>query len=347
MNIDYNKRELTRIANELVLKDIPIPSLPNDHNTLFVIKLLEDHLVKLKSQRTLMLPNLTKDNKTIMILSDYGGESSDSNYLTYSFLFVAYDALSFWFDESKKIRIAYKLNDPHKEIAFKDLSYGPIDRCLDDWLNIADYLPGLLFTLVVSKQVISSIGTQDKQAMKKISKIMKNNNLGTWKPKIAEKLIRVLHPICYWISILSRDGQKLFWMTDDDAIIANREKADSLGKLFVSILSIYTNNKYARVGYAKPFDNNNDALNFNDLLSIPDLVAGSIESLYTKKYNNENPLVKEGTNRILRWHAHQGVGLKKYAMIVDAVDDKQYRSGMVEFEVTDKTRDIQCIPVWL
>jgi hypothetical protein len=335
------------MANLAILKRIPIPAIVDPDRTLHIIKYLERHLLELKSRQSLLLPDLIKDNGTIMIFSDYGGESSTSRYLTYSFLLAARDDMAFWFDESKRLRNIHNLDTPYKEIAFKDLNYGPIGRCLGDWLRLADFVRGLLFTLVVSKRVVSTTGRQDKAVMRELSHTLSEVGLGVWKPPVAEKMIRIIHIVCYWISVLSVNGQKIFWMTDDDAITANEDKVEALGRLFASILTIYTANKYPVLGYAKPFSDSNKACNLNDLLSVPDLAAGAVESLFTIKRLKREPEVKEGTNTVLEWLAHQGIGLKKHAMLVEVRDDGQLHTAMLEFKVIDEKRDVVYIPVWL
>jgi hypothetical protein len=282
-----------------------------------------------------------------MVFSDYGGESSNSRYLTYSFLFLAYDDMAFWFEESNRLRSRYKLDDPQKEIAFKDLNYGPISRCLSDWLKLADFVRGLLFTLVVDKKVVSATGRQDKAVMKELSLTLSELGFGAWKPPIAEKMIRVLHIICYWLAVLSSGGQKILWMTDDDAIMANEDKSESLGRLLANVLAIYTENKYKVLGYAKPYHDADEKTNLNDLLSIPDLAAGATESLFTVKSLRSDPQVKDGTNTILEWLAYQGLGLKKQTMLFEVKDDWQLHTAMLEFDVIDERRDIEYIPVWL
>lgn len=334
------------MANYAVLKHIPIPAIVDQDRTLHIVKYLESHLVRLKDRQSLLLPDLVKDNQTIIALSDYGGESPHSRYLTYSFLFLAYNDLTFWFDESKRLRSIHKLVSPYKKIAFKDLHYGPIGRCIGDWLRLADYVRGLLFTLVVNKKVISATGRQDKAVLKEISHALMEQDLGVWKPSVAEKMIRIIHIVCYWISVLSINGQKILWMTDDDAIAANERKKEALGRLFAGILAIYTENKYQVLGYAGPFNDSTRERNLNDLLSFPDLSAGAVESLFTAKCLTPDPQVKEGTNTVLEWLTYQGIGLKKHTMLVEVKDNGQQHTAMLEFEAADKERTTQYIPVW-
>lgn len=92
-----------------------------------------------RHNRKLLLPNFEKSN-TVLILSDYGGEAPNSKYLTYTFTFADYDLLNGTYKrEILKIRDKYGLDKPYKEISFKDLRYGPIQRVLKEYLHVMNW----------------------------------------------------------------------------------------------------------------------------------------------------------------------------------------------------------------
>ena len=62
------------------------------------------------------------------------------------------------------------------------------------------------------------------------------------------------------------------------------------------------------MGYAKSFGK--DSTQLLDLLSVPDLVAGSIEHYLTRQDDLAELSIKEGANKILVWHGYQGLALK-------------------------------------
>lgn len=53
------------------------------------------------------------------------------------------------------LRTTHGLLKPRREMAYKNLGYGPLARALADWLNKGDELRGLLFTLLVDKSAHS------------------------------------------------------------------------------------------------------------------------------------------------------------------------------------------------
>src|SRR5215218_7019458 len=214
---DQQKRLITSLANDLVLKRPNLPILKNDLRFPPIVQAIETRLLDLMDKGELLLPNLQDNTDAIAVFSDYSGDSKDALYNTYSFLFCSPHYLEYFEREMEKIRELYGLNTPFKEIKFEHLHYGPIARSLYDYLILLNnYVPGLLFTLIVDKRITSLFGEPAREAQKYASKILRENGFGEWKGKVAERLLRVVHTISYFLALLSKDGQYIFWMTDND-----------------------------------------------------------------------------------------------------------------------------------
>jgi len=305
-----------------------------------ITKALEEQLNKLAKRDSLFLPNLQEHNETVAIFSDYGGEATTSGYYVFSFLICAFNGLVAFRDAQSHLREQHKLNTPAKEFSFKTLDYGPVDRALSGYIrNISNLVPGVLISVVVEKGPLCLWGEDKRNAQFKIVQILKDAGLGDWKPEPAEKLVTVIHLVSYLIALLAKDGQKIFWQSDDDAIMANEKKSAQAGKLFGEVLSFYTSAKFTTVGYAKSFGKESTLL--LDLLSVPDLVAGSIDHYLTRRDDSAELKVKEGANRILVWHGYQGLALKKYAFIFRAGEKGQISSGTLDFEVIKPIPDMK------
>src|SRR5262245_23486346 len=141
------------------------------------------------------------------VFSDYGGDHREAPVQTYSFLIADYGALG-PFDESvKEIRARWNL-PVAREVAFKELRQASMAKALPDFLRAADLLPGLLFTLVVDKKVPSVISS-DPKTREAIRGQLAALGFQSWhSAEDAERLIRVLHSVCYWLCLLGRDGMK-------------------------------------------------------------------------------------------------------------------------------------------
>lgn len=336
-------KNLIEFAQRVVWKNPKINVLRDDLKDQYspLVKLIETQLTEKHEKKKLLLPELRKDgNETIGIFSDYGGESSDSLYKTYTFLMCGWNHSFSFFDEMKEIRKKYKLNE--KEISFKDLRYGPIKRSLKEYLNALDYcVIGLLYTVIIEKE-IETLFVGEDDSKNSICKLVYDSGFGKWKPDVLEKLLRIVHTTAYLTALLSKSGQKIFWMTDHDAIAPNHSKTLDTIKIFCSILPLYTENKYKTIGVAVPFDER--STNTLDLLSASDLVAGSIEHCFTRNEKLAKLSIKEEANTILQWLGHDGLGLKKQILLIKK-DGAGFRGSEIIFDQKIKPKDVQIVPI--
>lgn len=331
--------ELARLAQSLVMSRPNLNVLRKDTDYPSVTVALEAHLQDLDKRNELILPELRKDNETIAVYSDYGGEHAGAKYRTFSFLVCAYDTLGMFFEKMADIREAHKLDD--KEISFKDFRYGPVSRSMDDYLTALDtFVPGLLLTVIEEKCDKSILGGNKKGVQSFLAKHLKANSLGDWKFEIAEKLFAIIHIVSYLVALLSANNQKIFWMTDNDAIAEDRKFQWTLDLLSRG-LSHYSDNKFAIVGGATPFEPRESK--YLDLLSAADIVAGSVEHYFTKRKNNDDD-VKEEANKVLEWLAHDGIGLKKLMILFKKNGDRMV-SSHISFELKQEDPDAIHVPV--
>ena len=166
---------MSAIAEELLRHDPPLPLLTKNVPAPPLIGAIEHNLLLRQQRNDLWLPNLAhKDISTILVCTDFGGEDQKAKYNTYSFLFAGYHLLGPVLDKLKIVRARHGLTEPFREVCFKDFRYGPIGRCIPDWLHTADAISGLLFTLVVPKTVYSLIGDDNKESLKQLAETMKD-----------------------------------------------------------------------------------------------------------------------------------------------------------------------------
>jgi len=326
---DLDLKKYHDLSNELILRKLCLPVETSDGPTPILFGLLNDVLLQCHEQRKLLLPNF-HDTETVAVFSDYGGETN-SKYFTYSFVFADYTHLKPFQVAMNAIRQHHKLDNPNKEIAFKSLRYAPVRNCIDDYLTaINNFVNGLVFTLIVSKDVVSLSGPNNKQTNEVLADSLETNGFGEWKPKIAEKMNRVTQVIAYWCWLLIEDGKKVFWMTDADAIVANPEKANQCVRLLQNwINSCKEPKEYSVFGYSpKPFDGDYES-GFIDLLSLSDMISGSLDHFY-KQYYTPSPQINPSAEKVLSWLILQGVGMKKINVEIK-MDGANFVAVLVEF----------------
>ncbi len=343
-----SRERLTQLANQLVLKGADLNILRNHPRGEYPIlaQSLEHLLRERDAKRQLFLPNLTAfGNDAIGIFSDFAGESS-GNYYTYSVLVCGYRFTGVFGEGVKRVRDKFHLGD--KEIAFKDFGMGQVRASLPEYLAVADTLPGFLCTLAVDKRITTLFGPQGRSTLKKLVEVLDENGLGGRKPAQVEKLLRVTHMTAFLVSLLAADGQKIFWMTDNDEICANAEHHRTMMKLLARILAIYTRPgiDFPLLGGALPFDP--PSITMNDLLSLPDVVAGTIAHYLSKSdtHKKEDIMVKEGADKVLCFLAGDGIGLKKGTFVIRLNTDGMIERGTVEFSLVNPPTNVTIIPIF-
>ena len=295
----------------------------------------------------LLLPNLSAlANRTVGIFSDYGGEDSTSRFFTYSFLICAFGSLDPFKQQMATLRAKSGIGG--KEIAFKDFRWGPLRRMLPAYLRLCDgYISGLLFTLVVDKTIPSLFGPGDAETTRRMTDALEETGYGSIAPRVGEKLFRILHCIAFLVALLGQSGQKIFWMTDHDAIGESAEQHGKLLGILNRVLPLYTNKTFSFLGGARPFTPR--AFEYLDILSITDIAAGTIAQTFTSidTLGKENAQIKDGGDHVLRWLCHNSITLKKFAMTVKRLPDGEVGCGPIDFEARTPIAEELFIPTQL
>lgn len=339
-------RRTIRLANQLSVKDIPLPLLRDDLRDQYssLIESVEHLLLASHRRRQLILPELSAfNNQSLGIFSDYSGEGS-GHYFVYSVLVCGLNMRAHLDAQMAEIRSRFELGS--KEIAYKDLSMGQMRRALPEYLAASDLLPGLLCTIAVDKK-IESVFTNEPNARRQLVGMLQDAELGAWKPAVAEKLLRVVHLAAYLAVLLGRNGQDVFWMTDNDEICPTPSHHLRLLEAFARVLQIYQrpSSSFDKIGGATPFAER--SVELNDLLSLPDLAAGVLGDYLSKSdvLPHDEIRVKEGTEDIMLWFGRQGVGLKKFCAFLRPGPGGSIERGRLDFSAKDPPPQI-LIPIY-
>ncbi len=347
MNFSFDP-ELIAKARQLILHGPNLNVLRPEHEGQYspLVVAIETELKKREAGGQLLLPDLSAlANSTVGIFSDYSGEGA-GRYLTYSFLLCAYGSLETFRRKMKELRANCSLGN--KEIEFKDFGMGVVRNAVPAYLELLNgYVPGLLFTVLVDKRISSLFGPQDRSTSVTLSRGLEEQGFGKLKPQIAEKALRVVHTAAFLTALLGHEGQKIFWMSDHDAICADAEAHKRLLALFHSALSLYTERQFGLIGGALPFSER--STDFLDLLSAADIVAGSVGQYFTGRdeVGEQNVCIKEGAEKILVWLGHDGLALKKFCIQLCLGDDGTVRYGAIEFNPKQTTDTVTFLPIHL
>ncbi len=236
---------------------------------------LNDMMCRLETKAPQALPELHQ-GPTLIVVSDYGGQHTTVNFESLSFLIADLDNCDLW-EQKRKLWRQHFLPDGRR-MAFKSLRDGNKQRALEPFLDAANKIVGLSITILVHKQIASLFGDG-----KGIS--WQNPELAPfshWPKHTFEKMLRVVHFVSFFIAGLSRAGQNILWITDEDDIAANEMRLRELAKILGNISSHYINHEmgHLRCGTTKSDDGSRQ---LEDLASIPDLVAGMLTEAVTEQ----------------------------------------------------------------
>ncbi|MBW3245631.1 hypothetical protein KUV57_23640 [Epibacterium sp. DP7N7-1] len=202
----------------------------------------------------------------------------------------------------------------------------------------------MLFTLVVDKRVGSVFVKSSSEANDNVVSQLANSGFGKRKPKVAEKLLRVVHTSAYLTGWLSGEDQKIFWMSDNDEIVPNKERTHQTLELFQSVLPIYSRHSYGVIGYTTPSEMD-DTRRLKDFLSVTDLVAGAVEGYLTRRKKDELTELKPEAESILAWLDCHGLGLKKHTMLIEPDGDDYLKCSELRFKPEARPDSTVRIPI--
>jgi hypothetical protein len=144
-------------------------------------------------------------------------------------------------------------------------------------------------------------------------------------------MLRVVHLVGFFIAGLSRTGQDVLWITDEDEIAANDDRLRELTKLFGNISSHYIphNMGHFRCGTTRSDDASRQ---LEDLASIPDLIAGALSevvvTLNQQGIMPSNSLfvfgpqnIKAKTAEIMNWFSTDLEPLKRLVYMIEPVEN--------------------------
>jgi hypothetical protein len=306
------------------------------HGPFRVPKLTEAHplygrLLAREAEKLASLPAFSKD-KGLFILSDFGGEHKGADFTTYSILICSADKSAVFEKKTKDLRSKHGLNEPWKEFSFKKLSYGPISRSLEEFLGLADnFIHGILLTISVDQRIPSLFGLDKKEAHNEIVELFRNKDLGEWKGKESEKILRVCHAVSVFMSLVAYPDQKILWLCDHDSINDDGKKRDftHTQKIFCHCLEMYSDNLYKIYGFAKPFK---EDAKTTDLLSLADFSAGMIQELLQSEVMKKNVEFSEQKAKLAKWMGTESTFLSKVNLVFVQKDNGDWGVGSVNIQ---------------
>jgi|SRR5579884_3550992 len=241
---------------------VPKPSLG-------ITNVLSKQIADIERRQPGIIPDL-RNGQSLFIASDYGGHHSKAGHQILSFLITDNYSTPTWLMLQKFFRELYLAGYPRR-ISYKAIHDGVIARSLEQFLTLADTINGILFTIAIDKRIeYIVLKENDKQIP---------SQLKDWKISVYEKMLRIINIISMLVAGLSAPGQDVYWLTDEDDIVANESRTDDLLWVLRQILIQYLTHPLRDIFISTTAGDNEFAA--EDLAAIPDLIAGCLSDVLT------------------------------------------------------------------
>lgn len=229
-----------------------VDSQSNNLGGIFM-RLLED---RLKGS----FPNCER-GQTLLSIADFGGTHANSPLSTYAFLSLDVDRNHQWFAGQHEMRRTLL---SRRRMSFKRLADLSRQKALVPFLDLAETISGALTVVIVLSdfgQIAGAVSLTEKPLF------------DLWKPKIHEHLMRVTHFGGMVAALMSRPGQDLYFMIDEDEAASNDQQLTRLTEIMARVLDncLQHDLRHIKVGTTKSDDG---SLALEDLAAIADLAAG-------------------------------------------------------------------------
>lgn len=262
-------------------------------------------------------PALTlADASRLLVVSDYSGSHSGSAYDVYSVLVADAPSCANWLEMSRHVRSRFL--SQNRRMSYKGLNDGQKRRALMPFLTAADQISGVCVSFAISKAAATIFEKDDEQPSPELIECLK------WPRYLFERTLRIVHIVSFVVSGLSSPNQDVLWFSDEDEIASTPERLTFLTKVWANVLSNYAVHplRHLRCGTTASDDGSNT---IEDLVAIPDLVAGALTDLLTSAQGQIRtkiitPLslnLKPKAAVIGQWLCTQGERLRKVTLVID------------------------------
>jgi hypothetical protein len=171
-------------------------------------------------------------------------------------------------------------------MSFKALGDKQRQRALIPFLQAANCFQGHLVGLIVTKE-LARMAAPDGDILEWPKRL---GLRGKWKETSLEAVLRTAHFFALFLSLWSRPGMHVTWITDEDEIVANEDRLDDAQQLAARLTSMYVPHL---MGVFAMNSTAIDERDREDFVAIPDLAAGMLAEV-------SHNLTTEGTIRTER-----------------------------------------------
>lgn len=271
----------------------------------------------------------TPRGPTMLIASDYGGTSSSSSYRIDVFVCADTYHSGGWEVERRDVRRRF-LGDGRR-MAYKSLSDRQRAEALVPFLSAARRISGLCLAFVMRKSIDGlCLPSAELPRLRQEAQLR-----ARWKNRALADAVRVSHIVACIVGGMSQPNQNVYWISDEDTMFANSERAADLSRLLSTFTSYYVGHPLGELGIGTTVIDEGDRLE-EDLAAVADLVAGGLAETtaelskvcggriptqvaveYPKRLRPKAELISD-------WFWAPGGDLRRVAILAEQLDGRRY-----------------------
>lgn len=252
--------------------------------------------------------------KSLVIASDYSGETPGLKVRTYSFLLSGFPVLQKWCEKAQYFRKERGVG----LMEYKCLNDGKRQRALTGWLSLLNRIDGYLVIISVDSSLPSVFGAKPSELLN----LLRGQGFNAWTKNEIERLLRVLHLVGLLMKHATRPKQDFLWLSDRDSIIGDPEKEKTklqqLLDLFPHVANVYVEHELGKIGIAVPSRDRPDPM-FEEILTIPDLVCGAVTQYWSTEPDQKRGKYWEARAPIYEFLNEGQSNLRKYCFHISRV----------------------------
>ena len=274
------------------------------------------------------LPEL--NGSTLYVTSDYSGYDGGSRYFVISILVADLDNSACWECFRRSVRSRYMADG--RRMSFKKLNDANRLKALVPFLEASDEIEGLCLSIGIRKEIKNLY--IDKKAFESVRN--KGVLKGSWSAKSLENMFRIVHFVSLVIAGLAKPNQNIYWISDEDEILANPTRSSDVTRLISALTSMYVEHNLGELGVGTTRLDEGDRLE-EDFAAVADLAAGAVSEMLTK-VGSTNPscsfygnaahelpdYLSKKTEVILAWLGDESHRLKKSILLFEQAKDKMF-----------------------
>jgi hypothetical protein len=252
--------------------------------------------------------------RTLWVLTDYSFDNPASDFDVVGLLIMDPERSGTWRDLRNEVRQRFRIDN--RRMSWKDLNHDSRKQnALIPFLTAADHISGLAIALAFHRHPAFNISTDDLGRIQKSFRLSAN-----WKKRNLQHMFRIGYCTALLVAGLSRPGQDIHWVSDQDTAFANEKmESDTVG-VFARLLTMFSPHGVGQVRYGTTA-HGVELLFQEDLAAVPDLMCGAACEIFTaiKREYGDIPDVYAKfpslTNRpleFLKWYTSGSWPLKRY-----------------------------------